>query len=154
MSWKTVVGLLVLLPFLFALVLSQWLGTPRERVEEQEVFSLLRVAPVRTVSNHSLVYGQILFSRIELTGGERTEFLRALSDFEVSRGVAERPISLKLERMWWSPPGGEEGTYWKREEATIWSPDRYPETFFVVVLLEEKATQSHLDSEAHFGPDP
>ncbi len=133
-SWKVVVGLLVGLPLLFTLVLLRWLGTPREGFEPSYIFARLSVTPVETVSTHSLAYGNLLFIRLELDEGARKALLPSLSSFQVSRGKAEKPIALKLERAWWNPPEGEQGTLWRNGGVSIWNPDSRPDIFYAVVL--------------------
>jgi hypothetical protein len=133
-SWKLVLGVLVALPLLLALVLSQWLGTPQEQLDQDYVFSRLEVPRVPATSLNSLAYGQLFFVRLDLTAEARKTFLRSLAGFAVERGLSVKPISLKLERPWWDPPDQEEGTFWKRGEVTIWNPDSQPESFYAVVL--------------------
>ncbi len=66
----------------------------------------------------------------------RQSFLRSLAPFSVARGPAEKPISFHLEREWWSPPEGEDGTVWQRDQTTIWNADSQPSTFYAVVVNE------------------
>ncbi len=85
----------------------------------------------------SLAYNRLFFIRLELEEGPRREFLRSLSEFGVTRGVPEKPISLKLERPWWDPEEKQEGTAWKRGEVTIWNPDNRPDLFYAVLATQK-----------------
>lgn len=135
-SWKPVLALLILLPLLFASILSSWLGAPREALQPAAAFAALGVPEVRADSLDSLAYGKMLFVRLQVSDEARTSFLRSLAPFSVARGPAEKPISFHLEREWWSPPEGEDGTVWQRDQTTIWNPDSQPSTFYAVVVNE------------------
>ena len=139
-SWKLVLLLLLGLPLLSALVLARWLETPRESFPPSEVFSRLGLPEVSTTSMHSLSYGNLFFIRMTLDDEPRKDLLRSLTGFEVSRGEAEKPIALELEREWWSPPRKQQGTTWTREDITVWNPDSEPETFYAVVLQGKAGT--------------
>lgn len=139
-SWKPVLAVLLLLPLLFAYILSAWLGAPREALQPTAAFSALGVAPVPTESLDSLSYGKMLFVRLKVSGEARTTFLRSLASFTVSRGPAEKPIAFQLQREWWSPPEREDGTSWRKDRISIWNPDSQPSTFYAVVVND--------------GPDP
>lgn len=131
-SWKPVVALLILLPLGFALLLSSWLGTPRERVEPAEVFALMRLPEVPVRRLDSMAYGRLIFTRLELEDEPRKGFLRSLSGLEVDHGRAQTPTSFDLDRHWWTPPK-EEGTRWRRRGLVLWNPDSQPDIFYVVV---------------------
>lgn len=136
-SWKLVVVLLIVIPFAFAFVLSNWLGAPKEALAPEATFAALGLPQVPTESLDSLAYGKMLFVRLKLSGQPRANFLRSLTPFTVSRGQADKPISFHLEREWWSPPEEEEGTLWQRDKTTIWNPDSQPSTFYAVVLISQ-----------------
>ena len=128
-----VLVLLIGFPFRFSLVLSRWLGTPQESLGHDQVFAQLTVPFVPTSSVDSLAYGNLLFVRLQMLEASRGELLRSLNGFETSRGPLKKPISLELERPWWSPPKGQEGTYWVRSAVTVWNPDGQPDTFYAVI---------------------
>lgn len=123
--------------FGLALLLTGWLGTPQERFTEEETFAKLGLPSVPVRQYESLAYNRLFFVRLELDDAPRRDFLRSLSDFEVTHGVPEKPISLKLERAWWDPPDKQEGTTWKRGEVTVWNPDTRPDLFYAVLATEK-----------------
>ncbi len=143
-SWKPVLALLVLVPLAFAVLLSSWLGTPRERVEPSEVFALMRLPLVATQSIDSMAYGRLTFTRLEFADEPRKAFLRSLSELDVDHGRAQTPTSFDLDRPWWTPPK-EEGTRWRRRGLVVWNPDSQPATFYVVVEREADGRGSMSD---------
>lgn len=126
--------MLIGLPFVLALTLATWLGTPRESLDNATVFAQLGLPEV-ACRQQSLAYGELLFVRLDLAPESRVAFLQALADpaFAVSRGRPQKPIALKLERDWWNPPEKQEGTLWKRDRVAIWNPDSESHAFFAVV---------------------
>ena len=136
-GWKPVFLTLLGLPLGLVLVLSLWLGTPQEQLPSETAFAKLGLPAVGARRLESLAYNRLFFVRIELDEGPRREFLRSLSEFEVTRGVPQKPISLKLERPWWDPAEKQEGTAWKRGEVTIWNPDNRPDLFYAVLATEK-----------------
>lgn len=136
-GWKPVLLSLLGLPLGLALVLTLWLGTPQEQLSSEAAFAKLGLSPVATRRLESLAYNRLFFVRLEFEEEPRHEFLRSLSQFEVTRGVPEKPISLKLERPWWDPAEKQEGTFWKRGEVTIWNPDNRPDLFYAVLATEK-----------------
>jgi hypothetical protein len=134
-NWKPVLASLLFLPLLLALVLSRWLGTPRETFDGKAVFAQLGLAPVPVAGLHSLAYSKLFFARIRTEPQQRAALLRSLAALRVSRGKADKPIALELERPWWDPPEGVEGTYWRAGGTTVWNPDSLPDLFYAVVLL-------------------
>jgi hypothetical protein len=134
-----VITLLIALPLLSAVLLARWLDTPRENYSPEEVFARLELPPVPTTSLHSLAYGNLLFVRLQVDDSARKALLRSLSSYEVSRGEAEKPISLELEREWWSPPRQQPGTRWTRGEVTVWNADHQADFFYAVVFLSRQA---------------
>lgn len=138
------VALLILIPLAFALLLSSWLGTPRERVEGSEVFAQMELPEVPTQRLHSMGYGRLIFTRFELEDGHRKSFLRSLSHLQVDHGKAQTPTSFDLDRPWWTPPK-EDGTRWRRRGLVIWNPDSLPGTFYVVVEQDVSGRGSTTD---------
>lgn len=132
-SSKPVLLSLLGLPLILTLGLTLWLGTPKEQVPVQQAFAKLGIPAVPAVRVESLAYNRLFFVRLDLEEGPRRDFLRNLTDFEVSRGVPEKPIALKLERTWWDPPLDQEGMRWTKGDVTVWNADSRPETFYIVL---------------------
>lgn len=132
-SSKPVLLSLLGLPLILTLGLTLWLGTPKEQVPAQQAFAKLGIPAVPAVRVESLAYNRLFFVRLDLEEGPRRDFLRSLTDFEVSRGVPEKPIALKLERTWWNPPLEEAGMRWTKGNVTVWNADPRPEVFYIVL---------------------
>ena len=124
-------------------MLSLWLGTPQEKALPSQVFAKLGLPEFPTERVESLAYNRLFFVRLEFDESARRDFLRALTDFQVGRGVPEKPVSLRLERPWWDPPLESQGTVWSRGDVTVWSPDDRPGLFYVV-LATQKAGAAEL----------
>ena len=130
---KPVLLSLLGVPLVLTIALTLWLGMPQEQVPVAQVFAKLGLPEIPARKIESLAYNRLFFVRLDLEDGPRRELLQTLTDFEVSRGVPEKPISLELERTWWDPPLEQEGMKWTKGDVTVWNADPRPETFYIVL---------------------
>lgn len=137
-SWKPVLACLVGLPFLLALALSVWLGTPQEQYTPEVVFQRLGIDPVEGAALRSLEYGGLLFVRFDFdqTQAGVEGLANSLAAFESSQGLAGKPITLDLERPWWTPSSSAQGTKWHRDRTTFWRDDSEPTTYYAVAVSD------------------
>lgn len=132
-SWKPVLFSILVIPFAFSLVLTSWMGVPKEEYQAPRLFELLELSEVPLKEMHTLQYGALFFCRLRLEPQAVKPFYDQLEGVETSQGKAEPPIALKLEREWWDPGETEIGTYWRYGPVTLWSPDPHPDLVYAVV---------------------
>ncbi len=135
-SWKPVLAGLVGIPFLLALTLSLWLGTPQERYAPEVVYHRLGIDPVAGGALRSLEYGGLLFVRFDFDETEAglDGLSKSLTSFEVGHGLAGKPITLDLDRPWWKPSSSAQGTTWHRDRTTFWRDDSEPLVYYAVAV--------------------
>ena len=115
--------------------LSFWLGVPAESHNTTDLFQLLQLSEVDLVQKDSLQYGNLFFCKIQVEADSLPNFLAQLDTMQMTRGSAEKPIALELERPWWDPPPNTPGLYWRKKAVTIWSPKDYPDIFYAVTKV-------------------
>lgn len=139
-SWRVVLSVLIVMPFLAASILALGMGNPKAETTLDSLFGALNIEAVTQVEFEALTYNGLVFSRIVIESPSvRKEFLRSLKDFEVARGRAIKPISFELKRDWWDPPTDELGTFWKRGKNMVWNPDSREAYFYVVAEQSSSA---------------
>jgi hypothetical protein len=131
-SWILVLALLLGFPLLLSFGLTQWLGVADEDQPAAGIFERLALNEVPMLEFHSLHYGHLFFARLRLKPEGVKPFYDQLEGKDTSHGRAEPPIALKLEREWWDPKDTDEGTYWRYDNVTLWSPDGHPDLLYGV----------------------
>ncbi len=145
-SWQAVLVVLIVLPLVLSGALHWWLGVPDEERKASGIFMLIDRETVPVLESHSLQFEKLFFCRILLKPEGVKPFYDQLGDAEKSVGKAEPPIALKLEREWWDPSETEEGTYYRYQSVTLWSPLSHPDLIYGVVregdVPEDAKTES------------
>jgi hypothetical protein len=141
-SWKLVLLILFGMPLVAAFGMRMWLGVPTESQEGDEVFVRMDLSPVSLIERESLWFGNLFFCRMRISSDDLALFRQQLEEFETSRGVPEKPISLKLERAWWDPDDKVEGRFFRRSRTTLWTPEEQPDLFYVVVESEPAGVEA------------
>lgn len=131
--WWWAIGFLVGLPLLLATSLRFWIGVPTEVAESGDLFGRLGITGVEVVDANSLQFGKMFFSRFQVEPDSLASFVQQLKGFERTQGLPKKPTILKLDRPWWDPDTKTEGTTWKLDLVTIWSPQDHPDVFYAVV---------------------